>query len=278
MSFEETRKMLALLMAKHSNEVAVPECRDGASQGRKHYRFDLWVMRRSWSPVTMIGYELKTTRSDFLADEKWQRGLELCHQFFFVCPHGLIHRDEVPAECGLIYVSKTWRRLRTMKRAPRREIELPSDLLVHVLMSRAYIVPAGGFRLEDVPKDVRVREIMRRLEDERERRATLAEIIREEVVKEWRKMKELANRAERDAKEAEQVREFLRGLGIEVDGRSWWSIRSDLRQRLRWAERGSVVESLLSGAKQADGLAAWLREEAETLDRLGTGLDDEQRG
>lgn len=53
------------------------------------------------------GYEFKTNRNDFLNEiktEKWKKYTEHCHTFCFVCPVGLIKKEEVPKKVGLIYV------------------------------------------------------------------------------------------------------------------------------------------------------------------------------
>jgi hypothetical protein len=135
--------MIGLLESRHSRDVFVAECKDGPSQARSHRRLDAWVLRRTWSPITMIGYEIKESRADFLRDEKWPDYLPLCHQFYFACPSGLIQPDELPKGVGLVWASKNGKRLFNKKRALRCEIEIPSDLLVYVIMSRARITLPG---------------------------------------------------------------------------------------------------------------------------------------
>lgn len=49
---------------------------------------------------------------------------------YFVCPNGIIQPDELPPDIGLKWVAKTGTRLFTKRKAQRREIELPADLLV----------------------------------------------------------------------------------------------------------------------------------------------------
>lgn len=52
------------------------------------------------------GYEIKTSRSDFLGDKKWKEYLEYCGKFYFVCPAGMIKPEELDKEIGLIYIDK----------------------------------------------------------------------------------------------------------------------------------------------------------------------------
>src|SRR5690242_5105664 len=96
-----------LLAAKHAEDVLVPECKDGPTQGGSHRRMDAWVMSKSWANPCVTGYEIKVSRSDFLGDEKWRTYLPLCNEFYFVAPSGIIEPDELPPEAGLLCVSST---------------------------------------------------------------------------------------------------------------------------------------------------------------------------
>ena len=54
------------------------------------------------------GYEFKINRSDFLNEikiEKWKRYLKYCHTFSFVCPKGLINKNEIPQKIGLLWIT-----------------------------------------------------------------------------------------------------------------------------------------------------------------------------
>ena len=74
-------------------------------------------------------FEVKISRSDFMADfkkkDKHKAMIEpkgLCpHRFFYVCPKELIGKEEVPQYAGLIYYSDEYglSKLRVVKRAPR---------------------------------------------------------------------------------------------------------------------------------------------------------------
>lgn len=50
-------------------------------------------------------YEVKVSRSDFRKDEganKWRKYLDVAHRVFFACPAGLLTKDDIPSEAGLI--------------------------------------------------------------------------------------------------------------------------------------------------------------------------------
>lgn len=131
-------KILELLATKHSDDIFVPECKDGPS-GPDYARLDAWAMPRSWAHMATVGYEIKVSRSDFLNDNKWQKYLDLCNLFYFVCCPGVVKPEEIPEQCGYMVTSKTGSRLFTKKKAPYREIEQPLELYQYILMSRVKI-------------------------------------------------------------------------------------------------------------------------------------------
>jgi hypothetical protein len=132
------QSIIELLAKRHADDVWVTECNTG-SAWRGCRRLDGWAMKKTWSPLTTIGYEIKVDRRDFLRDDKWPTYLDYCHQFYFVCPSKLIDKAEIPEGCGLIYAGA---RLLTKVKAPRREppAEKMIELMIYVLMSRAQIV------------------------------------------------------------------------------------------------------------------------------------------
>jgi hypothetical protein len=131
--------LLAALAARHSDAVFVEECKLGAQGSR---RLDAWVLLKTWSPPTTIGYELKVSRSDFLNDGKWPAYLPVCHEFYFVCPAKLISVDELPQDVGLLWQAGTGGRLVTKRKAVRRQPDPAAllGLMTYVLMSRSRTV------------------------------------------------------------------------------------------------------------------------------------------
>lgn len=174
--------LLALLEDKHLKDVFVPECKEGATWTGNGKRLDAWVLKRTWSPVTTIGYEIKTNRSDFLRDDKWPTYLGCCHHFYWVCPAGLIDKSEISAECGLLYATKTGGRLYTKKKAPRREIDPPWELLIYVLMSRASIGPSQfGYTQPREPGTAYWRRWLAKREEKRELGARVSRAVATKV-------------------------------------------------------------------------------------------------
>ncbi len=66
-----------------------------------HLRAD--VLNISWADAVSI-IELKSGRQDYEADHKWEKYMDFCDYFWFMCPTGAIKADELPKEVGLIYV------------------------------------------------------------------------------------------------------------------------------------------------------------------------------
>lgn len=130
--------VLHALADKHKADVFVPSCKTGPSV-RGLSILDAWVMLKSWTHPVSIGYEIKVDRSDFVNDKKWRSYLEFCNEFYFVCPHGLIRVEELPADVGLLWLASTGSRFITKRKAPHRAAQIPEDLYRYILMARAHI-------------------------------------------------------------------------------------------------------------------------------------------
>lgn len=96
---------------------------------------DVLTVCKSFANPTFIIYEVKVSRSDFLADVnkgKYRKYFEDCHQLFFAVPAGLVSQKEIPEGTGLITRGENgWH---VIKAAPRRELKLSSELLLKLLM------------------------------------------------------------------------------------------------------------------------------------------------
>lgn len=129
----------ALLADRHAKDVFVPECKDGPTVYGGHLRMDAWALAKSWANPKVTAYEIKIGRGDFLQDDKWPGYLPLCNEFYFVCPAGLIAKDEVPPEVGLLYVSANGGRLFAKKKAQFRNVVVPENVYRYILMFRAKV-------------------------------------------------------------------------------------------------------------------------------------------
>lgn len=133
--------ILQALKNRHWRDVFISECKTGPTWFNSHLRkLDAWVMKRSWTQFGTIGYEIKVSRSDFKQDKKWREYLPYCHQFYFVCPWGLIQPEEIDKAAGLCWVSKNGQRIYIKKHVLQRDTELPVEILIHIIMSRTIVM------------------------------------------------------------------------------------------------------------------------------------------
>ena len=132
--------VMAALKARHSEDVFVPECKDGPSVG-SFSRMDAWVMPRSWAHPDVTCYEVKVSRQDFVGDNKWMNYLPCCNYMYFATAPGIVKDGELPAEVGHLELSKTGNRLFLRKKAARREAntEQLNQVMRYILMWRANV-------------------------------------------------------------------------------------------------------------------------------------------
>lgn len=133
--------ILQLIQARHSGDVVVPQCKNGQTWGKRDLlKMDAWVLCRSYSPLRTIGYEIKVSRQDFERDQKWTGYLDLCHEFYFVCPGGLIRAIDLPQRVGIVWASKE--KLFTKRKAEYVEPDITklTNLLIYIVMARSQIV------------------------------------------------------------------------------------------------------------------------------------------
>ena len=99
-------------------------------------RIDGLAMAKSWKKPMFTGYEIKISRSDFLRDAKWHLYAEYCHRLILACPKGMIKATEIPDIAGLVWYNHDTKTLTTKKRPVTRDIEINSDMLYYILMSK----------------------------------------------------------------------------------------------------------------------------------------------
>jgi hypothetical protein len=99
-------------------------------------KFDGLAMTRSYTAPCITGYEIKVSRSDFLGDNKWHLYLQYCNELYFVVPVGLVTKDEIPENVGLIYYYPKTGKLLKKRRAVYRKIEEPVGVYKYIIYSR----------------------------------------------------------------------------------------------------------------------------------------------
>ena len=268
------RQVLRLLAARHARDVFVPECKTGETWRKTMHRVDAWAMNRSWLNLTFSGYEIKVARADFVGDDKWPAYLPLCHQFWFATAPGVIHGPaEVPAAAGWLEMTGGGGRLLVRKKAPRRDIELPADLLLYVLMSRAKVVK--GWQQANGPSNA---EWWRQWVEGRQELKGLGHRVSRALA---RRLDEQID--QRDTKQAlleirlsvyEDIRQLLLRLGLDTERVSTWYTARAVEDRLAKAQSlvdPGVLAQCRSLAVQLENLAHALAGEILESPRV-TGL------
>ena len=101
-------------------------------------RFDM-VRVDTWNQK-IKGFEFKVSKQDFRNDKKWPKYLQYCHSLTFVCPFGLITKEELPKHIGILYIQKwhwperrdLWFYKSTWARKPRNQ-NLDKDTYIEVI-------------------------------------------------------------------------------------------------------------------------------------------------
>lgn len=127
------------LASFHEKDFFITECKTCSTyfpdpQGL--LKFDGLAVRKSYTKPCITGYEIKVSRGDFLQDNKWHLYLQYCNEFYFVVPAGLITKDEIPENVGLIYYYPETDHLRTKRKALYRDIEEPVGVYKYIIFSR----------------------------------------------------------------------------------------------------------------------------------------------
>lgn len=267
--------ILNLLKQKHAhnNDVMVPECKNGESYALGLLRLDLWVLRRTWSPWTTIGYEIKVSRKDFEADQKWGEYLGLCHEFYFVCPPGLIKEIDLRPGVGLIWVSVSGDRLHTKVKAQRHlpDSEKLVQLMSYVVMSRSVIVKdMNEANKGEVPD--RLAKMANQVETATER-AELAELVRGHIRQRLHEMSEKVRNADMKESQVKRFTERLKQLGItwDADSANWIEdgrVEDEIRA-LRRALDWQTLSEIKSLGQRLQELAQTIKEIREADKREG---------
>lgn len=139
MSEVKSYEIKEALARMHSNrEFFMTEVKNGPSYVAKGelLQFDAVAIFKSWSHMQIRGYEIKVSRSDFLRDAKYSRYLPYFHEFYFVVPKGMVQRQEVEENIGLMWYNPETGNITTKKRAVWRDIEVDPLMLLYIIMYR----------------------------------------------------------------------------------------------------------------------------------------------
>lgn len=252
--------LLGLLAIKHSNDVFVPECKNGPTQtaGARQKRMDAWVMPRSWAHPGTTGYEIKVSRGDFLRDQKWPAYLDLCNYFYFVAPQGIIKPEEIPDTAGLITLTKSGTRLITKKRAPHRKVEHPENLFRYILMCRAKICH-DGWDMQGGSVDYWQRWLAEK-DSKKLLGYNVSKKVREIVEERVTRANLRSIKHEQENERLEGVREILAAIGIE--SALQWNLRKEVADAIRATSVEGIDDDLLKQLEAFSDAATSVAESA----------------
>lgn len=251
-----------LLETKHSQDVFVPQCKDGATHYRVDPRhvLDVWTMARSWANPYCYGYEIKISRADFLGDAKWQGYLNLCNFFSFVCPPKVIGVEELPDYVGLYWTSTTGTRLYT-KRAPAfRDVVIPESLFRYVLMARTRV----RNEYQSVDEAEKWRLWLAEKDEEKKIGWNVSCKIRQLVEKRIDKVESENKRLRRVHSGYDEVRKICEGLNI--DPSFLYNLRRQVEGAVKDAGEGALVRRLECVANDIGSLVKLLRKAGRSED------------
>lgn len=107
-------------------------------------RPDILTMKKTLNISNMnpTAYEIKHSRADFFSDiknpQKRASYLEIADKLYYVCEEGLIKKEEVPEECGLIYPvrysSDDISHFKVIKKARVKKVEINPVLMMKMLL------------------------------------------------------------------------------------------------------------------------------------------------
>ena len=167
---------------RHTNDLFIPECKTGSSLLTTHVRFDAWALNKSFKTPHATGYEVKVSRQDFLRDSKIPVYFNYCHYFYLVCPRELIRPEEVPEASGLIWAKESGKGISfsIVKKAPFRDIVIPNELFMYVLMWRTTLEDPKNN--PEISKELRSK-YWRKWVEEKEGYKVLAHKVKEKIKK-----------------------------------------------------------------------------------------------
>lgn len=121
-------------------------------------RLDGVALEWQYGNMWVHGYEIKVSRSDWLRDAKFERYRKYCDTLTVVCPKGLIGRDEVPGDIGLMWYEPTTSILR-FKRKPgydavEKDTSILKDRLLRAIVKSVWYDPSvSRYGRYDTAKD-----------------------------------------------------------------------------------------------------------------------------
>ena len=226
-----SRDILQVIKQKHSEDIVVPECRTGPSQGRydEYVIMDCWTVPHSWAHYQATAYEIKVSRQDFVRDTKWQKYLPYCNYMYFVAPKGIIQLAELPAEIGLYEVSSNCKRLLIKRKAAYRTVDIPVELYKYLLICRTAI---RSDRTIATSRQAYWTEWLKEREISRDLGHHVSKQLRQTIEDRIRKVQDENTALKKQNASLEYVRKQITDMGLNPEEHYVWNLRERVRERL----------------------------------------------
>lgn len=247
------------------------ECKTGSTYfppAQGLLKFDGLAITKSYTQPNIIGYEIKVSRSDFKQDNKWHLYLQYCNEFYFVVPKGLVKKEELPDNVGLIYYNPDTQALRTAKKALYRQIEEPVGIYKYIVFSKLEEdrLPFYEDKAEyavDYLKDRTAKKYIG---------STLGSQMAKDLEEAYKRLEAVKNKEE-SVERWKKVEKLLRKH--DLLGWSWWKDDSwleDLEQALN-SSYPKELEFTLDALKREVNRLEKLKEECNADDKSGVSGD-----
>lgn len=211
------------LAKRHQKDFFTTECKSGPTHMARPGElmiFDALAVKKSWTKPCITIYEVKVSRQDFLADHKWASYLQFCNLFYFVCPKGIIEKEELSNGIGLMTYNADSGALFTAKKAIYKPNPLPVNVFYYILMNK--------IESDKHPFFSNCREMAKAYVTDKEDRAMLGYLFKSKLVKEVVKLRkeiEDNNHATKSLKNRadgfDKMVSIIRQKGINVN---YWDI------------------------------------------------------
>ena len=194
---------------------------------------DAVAIKKTWSPRTVIGYEIKVSRQDFLNDEKYPVYMENCNIFYFVTPKDIIKKGELPEGAGHMIYNPETEKLRTVRKAPYRDEPINPDVLLHIMFWKfnKYL----GYRTKaEILEDYKAKKELKSIGEEFARKISDLEFDLR------RSEKQLERLREYNQSYKKQIMKLQNPASEQIEGLSEsdiWMLKSNIRNLSRIAEK-----------------------------------------
>ncbi|MDR1831590.1 MAG: MmcB family DNA repair protein [Fusobacteriaceae bacterium] len=230
--YEITR---ALANMHYKTDIFAAQVRTNGING-KYRIFDGISIAKSWVSPCVKGYEIKTSRSDFQADNKYFEYLEFSDELYIVCPQNLIEKHEIHERIGLIWYNHKTKKLRTMKTAKyqRADPTKQNRILLYIIMSSINpTFPPPNFKVQHFKEWL----------DNKKTTKELSYLVKSKLISEISEYKKagyenIVERLKRAETTYNSIYEVLRKHGLEYQGNP-----------------AQIVDDILS---RGDGMLPWI--------------------